>query len=301
MSAPTTMGFMSAEALQQYLASHREGSYELVDVRQPVEFHHGHIPGAHLLPLPELMHRLDAGEVVPFPTDRAVIFYCHSGNRSRVAARQALASGRFSAPVYSLDGGMLAWTGTALDGAPRLAALPLQGDVKTMLLAALDMEKAALMLYTALDAETHRAGQDAGCGADPLTAQMVDMESAHARQVYQALVTHWGEGTPPDFETLFKKAGGDVLEGGRKLEELKPWVTKAMAQEDGCLSVAELGLEVEYAAYDLYRALARQARQAPELSEEAAAMMETIFLDLAQQEKQHARFLLDKLERMASA
>ncbi|AGW13335.1 rhodanese-like domain-containing protein [Megalodesulfovibrio gigas] len=302
MHAPAPMGHMTAEALQQYLATHREGSYELVDVRQPVEFRHGHIPGAHLLPLPEFVHLLETGAALPFPADRTIIFYCHSGNRSRVAARQMLASNRGGGAVYSLDGGMLAWTGTALEGIPRLEALPLHAPLKTMLLAALDMEKAALTLYTALDTEARRAGRPGeGCQADPLTAQLVDMESAHARQVYQVLVGQWGEGSPPDFETLFKKAGGDVLEGGRKLDELAPWVAKAMALEDGCLSVIELGLEVEYAAHDLYRAVARQARTLPGLSEADAAAMETIFLDLAQQEKQHARFLLERLERLAVA
>ncbi|GAB7079183.1 rhodanese-like domain-containing protein [Megalodesulfovibrio paquesii] len=298
-SSPVSVTFLSAEALQHYLATHREGSYELVDVRQPVEYGHGHIPGAHLMPLPELAAALETGGALPFAQDKAVIFYCHSGNRSRVAARKAVESGRFAAPVHSLDGGMLAWTGLALDGAPRLAAIPLHGDLKTMLLAALDMEKAALTLYNTLEARAAEAGF---CDGDPLPRQLVDMEQAHARQVYAVLSRYWEPGKPgtaPDFETLFKKAGGEVLEGGRRLEELGPWVAAAMAHEDGCLGVAELGLEVEYAAYDLYRAVARQAKQLPNLSGEEAAAMEAIFLDLAQQEKQHARFLLEKLEHLA--
>ncbi len=299
MRHPETVGFLNAEELQQYIASHREGSYELVDVRQPAEFTQGHIPGAQLLPLPEFQQRLEQGVELPIPTDRATIFYCQAGSRSRIAARMALISDKFTGPLFSLDNGMLGWTGMSLDQQPRLGNLPLGEDLHTMLLAALDLEKAAFVLYAALEEESRRVGS---CQLpEKLPEQMIDMELAHAKQVYRTLAKHWEEGAIPDFETLFGEAGGDVLEGGQKLAELGPWVAQALKAEEGCIGVAELGLEVEYAAYDLYRAVASWTRTAPNLSSEAAQEMEAVFLELAQQEKQHGRFLLDKLERMAAA
>ncbi|HMK65184.1 MAG TPA: rhodanese-like domain-containing protein [Thermodesulfobacteriota bacterium] len=49
---------MEPDELREYIAEHREGTYRLVDVRQPSEYEERHIPGALLIPLPELANRL---------------------------------------------------------------------------------------------------------------------------------------------------------------------------------------------------------------------------------------------------
>ena len=48
---------MDAEELRAYIKGHKEGSYTLLDVRQPSEYEKVRIPGAKLIPLPELMTR----------------------------------------------------------------------------------------------------------------------------------------------------------------------------------------------------------------------------------------------------
>lgn len=48
----------SAEEARAYMAEHTEGTYTLLDVRQPVEYEQSHIPGAVLMPLPELTDSL---------------------------------------------------------------------------------------------------------------------------------------------------------------------------------------------------------------------------------------------------
>lgn len=50
---------LSAEAARAYMDDHGEGDYTLLDVRQPKEYANTHIPGAKLIPLPELTDRLD--------------------------------------------------------------------------------------------------------------------------------------------------------------------------------------------------------------------------------------------------
>lgn len=55
----TPVKSMSAEEARAYIRDHREGSFTLLDVRQPKEYETAHIPGATLIPLPELMDRLD--------------------------------------------------------------------------------------------------------------------------------------------------------------------------------------------------------------------------------------------------
>ncbi|MFG2917260.1 rhodanese-like domain-containing protein [Kitasatospora sp. NPDC048298] len=80
---------------------------ELLDVRGPGEIREkGTIPGARLLPLPELLARL--GEL---PTEQPLTVVCAGGNRSSVAASVLRARG-FEAT--DLRGGFAAWHGEVL-------------------------------------------------------------------------------------------------------------------------------------------------------------------------------------------
>ena len=44
---------------RKFLEEHKEGTFTLLDVRQPKEYDQGHIPGAKLIPLPQLADSLD--------------------------------------------------------------------------------------------------------------------------------------------------------------------------------------------------------------------------------------------------
>ena len=54
---------MDAEEARTYMVEHEEGTYTLLDVRQPGEHQGSRIPGATLIPLPQLPDRL--GELDP--------------------------------------------------------------------------------------------------------------------------------------------------------------------------------------------------------------------------------------------
>jgi rhodanese-related sulfurtransferase len=73
----------------------------LIDVRQPDEFDEVRVPGAVLLPLGELVERLD--EV---PTDGPVYVICHSGGRSRKATEGLRSRG---IDATNVAGGTQAW------------------------------------------------------------------------------------------------------------------------------------------------------------------------------------------------
>lgn len=73
----------------------------ILDVRQPEEFHAGHIAGAALIPLTEINRRISE-----LPKDREILCVCRSGSRSGVAAQQLIDAG-FKA--VNLRGGMIAW------------------------------------------------------------------------------------------------------------------------------------------------------------------------------------------------
>lgn len=48
---------LEVDDVKEFLKSHPEGSYTLLDVRQPGEYKEEHIPGSKLIPLPELSDR----------------------------------------------------------------------------------------------------------------------------------------------------------------------------------------------------------------------------------------------------
>jgi hydroxyacylglutathione hydrolase len=74
----------------------------ILDVRQPAEWHGGHVPGAHHISGSELPERLPA-----VPTDRRVAVYCGSGYRSSVAASLLKHIGHPN--VCNVIGGFSAW------------------------------------------------------------------------------------------------------------------------------------------------------------------------------------------------
>lgn len=66
----TPVASMDADGLRAYMASHKEGSFTLLDVRQPGEYEKGHLAGGRLIPLPQLPGRL--GEL---DSEKPVIVY----------------------------------------------------------------------------------------------------------------------------------------------------------------------------------------------------------------------------------
>jgi SulP family sulfate permease len=79
----------------------------VIDVREPREFRQGHIPQAHLIPLPQLLT-----EKPDLPDDRDVVLVCRSGRRSLRAA--CTLPQKEYPKLHILRGGMLAWEAAKL-------------------------------------------------------------------------------------------------------------------------------------------------------------------------------------------
>lgn len=101
---------LSAQELWSQLhLPNKDGRPFVVDVREPREFHRGHIPGAELVPLPELV-----SQRLEWPPNQTIVFVCRTGRRSQRAACALQKQGY--ANVKILNGGMLAWeTATLLE------------------------------------------------------------------------------------------------------------------------------------------------------------------------------------------
>ena len=50
---------MDSKKAMEFIEQHNEGTFTLLDVRQPKEYEKAHIPGAKLIPLSELGDALD--------------------------------------------------------------------------------------------------------------------------------------------------------------------------------------------------------------------------------------------------
>lgn len=83
------------------LAAALEGGATLIDVRQPDEYAEAHVPQAILVPLGDLVERIDE-----IPTVGAVYVICHSGGRSLKATQYLRNQG---IDAYSVDGGTKGW------------------------------------------------------------------------------------------------------------------------------------------------------------------------------------------------
>ncbi len=81
----------------------------MLDLREPKEYEGGRVPNAVHLPQSQLASR---GDELKKLTARPVIAYCDRGQRSRAAAA-ALSKLGF-AEVYTLRGGLRAWTDAGL-------------------------------------------------------------------------------------------------------------------------------------------------------------------------------------------
>ena len=79
----------------------------LIDVREQDEWDAGHIAGATLIPSSQLQSRWQE-----IPTDKTVIVYCRSGNRSNVATDFLKQQGLTN--VHNMTGGVIAWEAAGL-------------------------------------------------------------------------------------------------------------------------------------------------------------------------------------------
>jgi len=77
---------------------------QLIDVRNPNEYEFARIPTAKLIPMGELMSRLD--ELDP---SREAVIHCHSGGRS-ARVIDALERSGYEGKLTNLAGGITAWS-----------------------------------------------------------------------------------------------------------------------------------------------------------------------------------------------
>jgi sulfur-carrier protein adenylyltransferase/sulfurtransferase len=78
--------------------------FQLIDVRQPNEYEFAKIEGAKLIPLGEIIQRMDE-----LDDGREIIMHCKSGGRS-ARAIMALEQAGYKGEMKNLAGGIGAWS-----------------------------------------------------------------------------------------------------------------------------------------------------------------------------------------------
>ncbi len=257
---------MDADNARQYMEGHQEGTYTLLDVRQPWEYEEDHIPGAKLVPLGDLKEGTQ-----DLDPEKPTLVYCAVGGRSRVAAQ--LLSGRGFQEVYNLAGGIKAFRGAKASGPQELNLDLVRGDEspRDMLKLAFGLERALGIFYE----KCQEKAQDKDLL--DLFAKLGHVEGLHKKKVYEHYVALVPDA--PDSAALEAGMEPSIMEGGFRLNEFlaanEPWL-KTVGQ------VLELAMMLETQALDLYLRFAEKSR------EEGTKQ---VLFTLADEEKVHVKSL----------
>lgn len=265
------VGNMDSKELRAYTAAHPEGTYTLLDVRQMREYEESRMPGATLIPLPQLSDRLN--ELNP---DKPLLVYCAIGGRSRAAAQ--LLAGQGFKEVYNLKGGIKAWNGLTAEGPVDFGSESMAGDMSPheVLDFALAMEKGlALFYHTAA-----RESEDKNL-ADLLT-KLAGFEVKHQHKLLSLLKTF--ESTRESSQAPEQEAAS-VMEGGFVPDD---FFEKNRSLMDSPSDILSLSMMLETQALDLY------IRFAGYMENEKSS---NLLQEIADDEKAHLKALGEMVER----
>jgi rhodanese-related sulfurtransferase/rubrerythrin len=258
----TPVRSLDATAAKGYLSGKPADAVTLLDVRQPEEYESGHLPGAKLLPLPELSDRmpeLDAGK----PT----IVYCAIGGRSRIAS-QVLA-GKGFAEVYNLSGGIKAWDNETAVGREDLGLELFSGaeSPEETLVAAYGLEAGLRDFYQSLapGVKNDRARR--------LFVKLAAIETRHQDRIVSEYARLTG--SAPDPELFARGRVIPAMEGGLTTTE---YLARYRPDLENPADVVSLAMAIEAQALDLYLRAAERA---------AAAENRTMLTQIAREEQAH--------------
>lgn len=253
----------SAESVRTLLDASRPGELTLLDVRMEPEYKEFHLPGATLVPLPDLPDRLEE-----IDKEKPIVVYCRSGMRSAAAAR--LLAGAGFPRIVNMLGGAMAWQGAAAIGSPDAGLTLLSGNEtpQQILRAALGMEAALGSFYKKLAL----AAEDGDTAAT--FTRLALFEDRHLHHVHSLYDKQTGETS--DLDALLATAAPD-LEGGLPAAD---FLAMLGGEPASARETLELAASVEAQALDLYSRLAGRTDNAPS---------KELFTTLALEEKAHLR------------
>lgn len=236
---------MYPDEAEAFMQQRPEGSYTLLDVRQPLEYEEAHLPGARLIPLPKLLDSID-----DLDPSKPVVAYCAVGGRSRMAAQLLINQG--FADVYNIVGGIQAWDQPTASSPTEFHLRFIRGDEspEEVLGLAYGMELALREFHERM------RDQSSDGALQELLSHLIKAEDSHMKSLEDLL----REVSPGGALTAAPGTGGagaGTMEGGidvaRFMEENEPYLRSL----SGYLDIAMM---IEAQALDLYLRMAAESR-----------------------------------------
>ena len=257
---------ITSDQVRKLMESGSIEHYQVIDVRQPKEYEQSHVPGALLMPLPDLSDR-----VTTLDPQRPAIVYCRSGVRSKAGCQVMLEAGLQS--CYNLVGGILKWEGVTAVGPPEFGLeCFIEGDFSSTFSMAYRMEANLQKFYLHLAATASHESER------QVLNHLASFEESHMallanryKQVYQSI------------ERLAEDR--TVIEGGIDSIELEKTLFDSLGSTE---EVLHLAMKLETQAYDLYSKLSRK-------DENEATIR--FYKEMAQEELRHLRHLAKQLDK----
>jgi rhodanese-related sulfurtransferase/rubrerythrin len=239
----TPVKSIDAVAAKDYLNRTAGDAFTLLDVRQPGEYEAEHLPGAKLIPLPELGARL-----TELDADKPTMVYCAIGGRSRIAA-QVLAAKGFR-EVMNLSGGIKAWNSQKAVGPEDQGLILFSGreSPEETLLTAYSLEEGLREFYLAM------AGRVKADNARRLFEKLATIEVKHQDRIFNEYRRL--SGTAVSREEFARNVVAPAMEGGLTTQDyLERYQPDLEVPEE----VISLAMAIEAQALDLYQRAADRA------------------------------------------
>lgn len=265
------VNLLSPTDAKAFCHDHATNEYQLIDVRQPGEYASGHIPGAKLIPLDQLI--AGQGE---YDKTKPTLVYCHAGRRS-AAACQWMSENGFE-KLMDIQGGYSAWNGLAAQGPVehQLNLIDSTADFPDALTMAYAMEDGLQIFYQKL------ADQMSDAGHKELLTRLASFEDHHKDNLKTK-----GEGNADFSERPEQYA--NVMEGGYDIDQV---VTQVAPRLTNNIEIFSLAMAIEAQAYDFYIRLSHQATNAE---------AKNLFVEMANEEKGHLGLLAKEFDQMLAA
>jgi rhodanese-related sulfurtransferase/rubrerythrin len=240
----TPVASLNFEQCKTYLDGISAGDVTILDVRQPTEYQEGHIPGAKLIPLPQLGERIT--ELDPKKT---TIVYCAVGGRSRVAAQ--MLAGKGFGQVFNLTGGIRAWNDQTALGSEDMGLMLFNGQesVAQCLAIAYALEGGLREFYESMTARVTNSE------ARNLFTKLASIEVKHQDRLYTEYTKL--KDTTIDKETFQNKVVDQMAEGGLTTKEYSQLYNPDW---ESVLDIASTAMAIEAQALDLYLRASRRSQ-----------------------------------------
>ena len=238
-----------SDEVQSFIREHSEGEYMLLDVRQPGEYALAHLPGARLIPLPQLADSLEELDAA-----KPIIVYCAVGGRSRMAT-QLLTNLGFR-DVFHLQGGIQAWEDRTATGPREFHLDFIKGNEspEEIILLAYRMEEGLKKFHEAIKAKSDDPALSA------LLAGLIKAEESHEKTLLELLesLAFLERETPPDQISEFSDGFQPrLMEGGIDMNAFMEQNQPFLNDVSGYL---DLAMMIETQALDLYLRMAADSR-----------------------------------------